>query len=457
MGTLYESRESSSPMITRAVAAALGNQKFSPYEFPLYQRIALSIVGLFHQNLASWVIPRAQPISALDKREIEDLQIDGLIQNRLKDYSKLDRKFPAIVCGVGMGGTTTHICTSLEALFLPQAFVMTLKGGTRTGDVNEYINRSLDLAKKITDRNPEVMTIQHYDPIHDGWLVKNVNHLRLKLINLPAGYKEFIIQHLAPGGEIIYLEGRASWLRYRLGLRNVFQLGGWGDISAREFLEGSSRIVEFCQKEGISSNWKLTGYELEEGPESEWGSEPGLKEALADFCEKQGFKFIPISFKDPNLFSRLAFSAVKRQLEQSGQKPQGSIIEMFSQYDPDAVANYGILPLWLIFNTKDSARFLQSSIHDLPKDIPLFFSPLSTFSHTPDIASFDEWEKSLKEFSVINIGARKTHYPADATALVSWQENLEKWKKQHSKVKLDRISGKLLKEMTEEIQKTYPE
>jgi len=107
---------------------------------------------------------------------------------------------------------------------------MTLKGGSSDGDVIKYFERSKNLASHITDSNPGVMTIQHFDPIHDGWLVRRVNHLRLKLIHMPEEYKKFILTHIKPGGDVVYLEGGAKWLRYQVGERNVFQvwwLGGY--------------------------------------------------------------------------------------------------------------------------------------------------------------------------------------------------------------------------------------
>lgn len=448
MKDLYESRESSSPMITRAVAAALSNRRFIPYEFSSLQKMALYLIGIFPPELAEFLIPRVQNDTALNRQDVQQLKIDELIQQRIMDYRDLVKKFPRIVCGVGMGGATTHLCSILGAPFLPQAFVMTLKGGTQTGNVEEYVNLSMEIAKEITENNPEVMTIQHYDPIHDGWLVKRVNHLRLKLVDLPIVYKTYIKDHLEPGGEIIYLEGKANWLRYRLGERNVFQVGGWGDISSKEFLDGSLRIYDFCKKEHISADWRLPRYELEEGAESEWGTEPGLREALEVFCSEEGYQFSPIAFSDPNDFSKLAFYAAQEQFSRNGVEPRGTIVEMFSQYDPDAVANYGLLPLWLIFNTKDSAQFLNSMSSKFPKGKPVFFSSLSTFSRTPDIATWGEWEDALDGCEVIQIGARADHYPADAMALVSWQKKLNAWKRLQNRIKLSCLSGQDLKEIT---------
>ena len=117
--------------------------------------------------------------------------------------------------------------------FLPQAFVTTLKHGSMTGDVNEYLHRSLDIALRLADENPGIMTIQHFDPVHDGWMTRFVNHLRFKLLDLPSAYTDFIKSKLEPGGAVVYLDSGASWLRYRVGPRSVFQVGGWGGYFSR--------------------------------------------------------------------------------------------------------------------------------------------------------------------------------------------------------------------------------
>ena len=225
-----------------------------------------------------------------------------------------------MVLGAGMGGATTYLSLSLNAPFLPQAFVVTLKKGSYSGNPNEYLNRTLDAALEIAQKDTRIMTIQHYDPIHDGWLTRFVNHLRFKLIDLPDAYANFIRNYVEPGGAVVYLDGGAQWLRYRVGERSVFQVGGWGDISATEFLEGSPRIIDYAKRTGLkTSKWTLDTqkWPLETGPESEWGCEPGLAEAVQVFCKREGYRFVRISLPHPNDFSRLAFSAAAKILWRS--------------------------------------------------------------------------------------------------------------------------------------------
>jgi hypothetical protein len=426
--TSIESTESSSPIVTRAVAAGLRGESCDNYEFPGWQKALLTGLGFLPQAVARFAISRFQSISGLSPRVLNDFSMDELVYARLGDYTQNSGTFPAISVGAALGGATTYLSLALGGPFLPQTFVVTLKGGSKSGNVNEYLLRNLTSALRIAKENPGLMTIQHYDPVHDGWLTRFVNHLRFKLLDLPPAYAEFIKSRLKPGGALVYFEGGASWLRYRVGPRSVFQVGGWGGISAEEFLEGSDRLVHYARRAGLKfMDWKLNDYPLEKGPESEWGSEPGMAEALEAFSKIEGYRFIRIPLTDPINFSQLAFAAARKLLEKEGRQPSGTLVEMFSQFDANASFQSGLLPVWLIFNTQDSLEYLKKMSKQFPAGQPVFFSPLSTFSLTPDLVPFKEWDEVLTHFQLINIGARASHYPSDARALVKWADPLRKW------------------------------
>jgi hypothetical protein len=133
----------------------------------------------------------------------------------------------------------------------------------------------------------------------------------------------------------------------------------------------------------------------------------------------------------PHDYSRLAFFAQKYLLEQTGLQPAGVLIEMFSQFDATAVRQTGLLPLWLVFNTRDSLEFLQTMRPFFPQNRPVFFSPLITFSETPDLVPWQGWQAALQSLDWRNIGARPSHYPADALALTNWAAPLRRWAAQH--------------------------
>jgi len=446
-----ESPESSSPIVTRAVAAGLQGQYSETYQFPTWQKIVLTALGALPQSAARFTISRFESITGLPPGVLNNFHMDDLIATRLADYADLSGPFPAIIAGAALSGATAYLSLVLGGPFLPQAFVVSLKRGSMTGDVNEYLHRSLDTALRIADENPGLMTIQHYDPVHDAWMTRFINHLRFKLLDLPSAYAEFIKSRLEPGGAVIYLESGASWLRYRVGPRSMFQVGGWGGISTEEFLEGSDRIRLYARKAGLKfTDWKLKDYPLERGPESEWGSEPGLDTALEAFCTRESYRFVRIPLPHPNDFSRLAFSAARKILEKENRQSEGVLVEMFSQFDANAALQAGLLPLWLIYNTGDSLEYLKEMRVKFPAGKPVFFSPLATFSLTPDLVPWKDWESALTDLDWTNIGTRPGHYPADARALVKWVEPLREWVAKNRKPVTARLEAEELQELREE-------
>lgn len=451
-----ESTESSSPIITRAVAANLQGKYCENFLLPTWQKFFLLTLGLLPQEIGRQVISRFQAISGLNPKALNNFSINTLVDQRLNDYAQLGQQFSCITLGASLGGATSYLASALGGPFLPQAFVITLKGGSPTGDVTQYFNRSFKQAIQITKNNPEIISIQHFDPVHDGWLTRYVNHLRFKLLSLPSSYSNFIKNKLMNGGTLVYLDGQAEWLRYQVGKNNYFQVGGWGDISPQEFLDGSPRIRDYAQKAGLrNTDWKLEGYPIEYGPESEWGSEPGMAEALEEFCHAEGYKFVRICFPHPKDFSRLAFNCAETLIELSGQTPAGVLIETFTQFDSQAAIRSGLLPLWLIFNTQDSLLYLKEMRTRFPPSKPVFFSPLATFSVTPDIVPWSDWEAALSGWGWTNIGARPSHYPSDTRAIVRWAKPLRKWVAAHPQFLMRKIEPTKLLEIASRIRTQY--
>ena len=422
----FESAESASPVLTRLVAGVLSDHPETVFDFNAFEKIGLALLNRLPVSVARAVVRLQFRWTALSPREAEKLQVDQLVAARLADYDGVDGKFDTILVGSAMGGATAHLAAVLGAPFLPQPFILGLRGGSPEDEISPHLVITSRVAERILDRNPEVMAIGHFDPIHDGWLTRVVSHLRLKLIDLPRGYRVFLQNKLKPGGTIVYLDCKARWLHYKLGPRQVYQIGGWGGVSPKEFIEGSERIDHALVESGSKhrGGWGIPEQEPVEGPESEWGSEPGLDRALEVFAREQGYGFERISFDDPQGFSRLAFLAHEELYRRQGREAEGVVVETFTQYDPQLVLSSGLLPLWLIFNTTDSREFLETQSQFFPRGKPVYFSGLVTLSRTPDMVPWEGWAQALEGFSWTSIGARPSRYPEDLISLWRWSERL---------------------------------
>lgn len=429
----YESPESASPRITRAVAAALHRREFKAFRFPWWQKLALTILNAGPRSLARaaarWDVGRRAHDPALAER----LKVEDLAIGRLADYQRLTGEFPAVVLGSALGGPAAHLAAALGGPFLPQPFVLNFKGGSPKDEVEPHFERSRALGERILANNADIMVIGHFDPVHDGWLTSQVNHVRIKLLRTPPAYTDFLRARLRKGGVIVYLDCRAEWPQYQIGKDHVYQIGGWGGIDPQDFLAGNAAIDAYLERKGSPhrGGWRVSGLPLKHGRESEWGSEPGLDADLAAFARRAGFRFLRLTFDRPSALARFTYHVYEHLLERNGLTPQGVLVEMFTQYDPSSVLAGGLLPLWLVFNTRDSLAVLQEMRACFPEDRPVFFSALATLSRTPDMVPWEGWTEALQGLDWRSIGASETRYPEDLKALWRWQTPLRKWVQAH--------------------------
>jgi hypothetical protein len=421
-----ESAESASPLITRLVAGSLAREQVEGLALAPLERLGLRLLERLPvrvaRTVATWRVARG----ALPDGRARGLSSDELVQARLGDYKRLPGKYDVILCGSALGGASAHLATILGGPFLPQPFILGLKGGTRDDQLQTYLERVKPIAEDILQNNPQVRAIAHFDPVHDGWLTRSMCHLRLKLIGLPAGYREFIQRRLKPGGTIVYVDCSAQWLQFKLGERLELQVGGWGGISPEEFIEGSDRIDRFLAESGSNhrGGWRPPDVEPAWRPESEWGSAQGLDQELKELAASADFGYEHLRFDHPHKFSRLAFAAHRELYSRAGIEPRGILIEMFTQYAPWAALERGLLPLWLIFNTQDSLDFLRAEREHFPEGIPVFLSALVTLSRTPDMVAWDDWADAMEGLSWHSIGASREKYPEDLLALGNWASRL---------------------------------
>lgn len=424
-----ESGESASPVITRLLGSYLTGGQEDVFKFATWEKAGMCLLNSLPVGISKMAVRQRFKAAALDPEEALSVGAADLVEARLNDYAALQgQKFPAIMIGAAMGGATAHLAALLGIPFLPQPFILGLRGGSPDDELDAHMELTSRVARSVLDQNPELMAIAHFDPIHDGWLTRVVSHLRFKLITLPEGYRRFIRDVLEPGGVILFLECGAQWLQYEIGERHRYQIGGWGGLSAPEFLNGSGRIDTALENAGSPhrGGWSVGDRRTFKLPESEWGSEPGLESAVKRFADEEGYRFERIVGKDPHDFSTLAFAAHRRFYASQNRQPQGVVVETFTQYDPGMTLRAGLIPLWLIFNTTDSLAFLKSMTTDFPGELPVFFSGLVTLSRTPDMTPWEQWAQALSSFEMHNVGARPHRYPEDLVSLWAWSERLRK-------------------------------
>ncbi len=431
------SKSDSSAVAMRSVAAALKGEYLDVWELSPWQEKLLSLLRLGGKRLVTTAVEHSISLIAVDSRWASKLRTDHLAGWAVSLYDGLEGPWDAIIIGAPNGGVA-HIATALGVPFLSQHFLISFREHTHPDDVEHYQAHGAALAESILRRNSDLAVINHYDPLHDRFLVGRVNHIRCKLLDLPEHYEAFIRRNLRPGGTILFTDCRYPWPMYFIGERYWFQVGGLGAVPARAFIEGyHSEIAALQRAAGAEprGHWGLKGHRAFEMPESEWGALPPLHQRLRHFARENAYNFLAIEGSHPTYFSHLAFRLWRRLLKHEMLDPQGVFVETFTQVAPVAARKAALLPLWVPWNDRESLSYLRRVRRDfglMPELIgkPLFWLPLPTFSETFDMAPWSAWIETLNG-DVHPLGMRPRLYPTDPMAFSAARRELAAWVEAH--------------------------
>jgi hypothetical protein len=427
-------REDSSAVAMRSVAAALRGEFVEVWNVRPWQQGALRLIALAGKRVSIAVIEHFVAASSVDPVWAQRITTSDLASWAVSLYGELEGPRDALIVGAPNGGVA-HLATAMDAPFLSQHFVTSYRDPTPVDDVATYQAHGAALAGQILSRNPDLAVINHYDPLHDRFLVGRVNHIRYKLLDLPEAYRTFIRQTLRPGGALIFTDCRYSWPMYFIGERHWFQVGGLGAVEPPAFIQGRHPEIAALQAAAGAApvgNWGLKAHTAFEMPESEWGALPPLRDRVARFADENGYRFLALEGGHPETFSYLAFRVWRRLLKRAEIEPQGIFVETFTQVAPAAARRTALLPLWLPWNCEDSLDFLRRALRDLKqtpllKDKPILWMPLPNFVETFDMAPWSGWLEALSGIApayrvagsnVHPLGMRPHLYPADPTALI---------------------------------------
>jgi len=429
--TVFVETTDSSSICMRSVGAALRSEFFQPHDFGRLAEILAPLLSRLGPGFNTWVVNRVLSMTGTAPDLADHITTPDLAHHALACYEGLAGPYEAVILGAPNGGVA-HLATALQVPFLSQPFLTSFKDHKHADDIKTYAAHGEALARRILARNPDLAIVNHYDPLHDRFLVRWVNHIRYKLLDLPQAYREAIRHWLSPGGPIIFINCRYPWRQYRVGERHTFQVGGLGGIGDEEFLTGGPEIEAMQRKEGspFVGGWRLD-LPLETQPESEWGTSPEFGLACQSFAQENGYQFWALDGDHPEYFSWLAFHAHLAVLCKEGREPQGTFIDCFTQVNPLGARLGSLLPLWLPFNCTDSLSFLKRMVAELPIGRPVLFAPVPNFAGTFDTVKMDAWMDALSEFDVHLLGINPRHYPADLAGLFRFRPALRSWCDQH--------------------------
>jgi len=435
---IREAPESSSAATLRAVVAALKDSWHAPQQGTNAEKRLAKAASRLPESVIRKLIAYEVRQRALDPNLARHVKTEGLARQAVAHYKHIEGKigYPAILIGAPNGGVA-YLAALLGVPFLPAYYLLSFAHHSDPDDILAYEQRGSELIEPILRQNPDLLAVNHYDPVHDRFLIEEVNHIRLKLLSLPSAYQAFIEQHLAPGGVVFYVDNEFPWRQYRIGDRHWFQVGGLGGFSDEEFLRGSPVLDEWLaqEKSDHRGGWRLPQYEdqLEETRESEWGSIPPFREAVKAFVDnRDDWEFRALHGYHPEDFSALAYTAYLWESRLHNREVNGLLVECFSQINPTAALRADLLPLWMPFNTQDSLEFFARMTPLIPKSLPVVLSLLANFTKPPDLPLAQAWERIASRIGPVHwIGIQPDLYPMDLASLFDYVTDLQRWVQSH--------------------------
>ncbi|MBC7263953.1 MAG: hypothetical protein H5T64_06270 [Chloroflexi bacterium] len=427
----YIENTDSSAIAMRSVAAALRGEFFASQDRGPLAELAARFISLLGPRAITWAVERVVATSGINPRFAHAVRTENLAQYAVSLYHDCKGPYSAVILGAPNGGVA-HLATALGVPFLSEHFLTSYRDPAHPDDIATYKAHGDALAQPILANNPDLAVVNHYDPLHDRFLVKYVNHIRMKLLALPQAYRDFIRIRLQPGGTIIFIDCRYLWRQYRVAERHTFQVGGLGGVSDEQFMTGTPEIEAMQRAEGspFVGGWRLD-LPLSVEPESEWGTLPEFRAACEAFARQNGYQFLALEGNTPEAFSVLAYRAHRKLSEKEGRQPRGVFFDCFTLVNPVASRISRLLPLWLPFNCRDSLDFLRRMLPEIPTEMPVLFAPLPNFAPAFDTVPMAEWQTTLSNHKVNWLGINPRLYPTDILGLLRFRREIESWCQAH--------------------------
>ena len=386
--------------VVREVAEALTGEGRSILEsYPRGSEIFLGLVSLLPERARIAAIEWGMRLSlGHDPDRADDVSVDALAAWCVDQYPGDGTRYEAIVVG-SPNGAVAHLAALLGAPFLTSSFGLVFdRNAIDPDDLDAYLKTSLLAARRIVAANPtpQFEVVCHYDPIHDRSVAKAADFVRIKLHELPACYRDFIRDRLAPGGSLVLVNCAYAWPQAALDERIFLQVGGLGAVDPADYLARwpADRPAELRR-------------------ESEWGCPEGFAAAVRDYAESANVDLLEIAFDHPSDYSLLAYDAY---LACDGARPDLLLIDSFNHQNARTNLATGIPGLWLPFNTEDGPDLVERAIAGRTFDA-VYLAPLPSFARSPDILSLDAWRDLVSPSGPLRlIGVRPDKYPADPLA-----------------------------------------
>ncbi|TDC84022.1 hypothetical protein [Actinomadura sp. 7K507] len=389
---------------------------------PGYLQAPMSALLRAAIRLPSRVTEKAYAMSgwaeAMSPDRTGDIRSEALAEWIVSHYPR--RRYPAVFIG-SSDGALVHLAAALSVPWLPQTVLIPVRRrGGHPDDSCAGLRLSEPAGHALVEANPDLVLHHMHDANQDRLMIAGMSYFRVKWRRLPAAYRGFLRDCLAPGGTIIVTDCGLRWPTTRIGERYVFQHGAYGGITAEEFHEGSPRVTEFLARNGSPHRTWHAPAPDGDSPEAEWGFDPSLLADLSDFPVHR------LRFPAPQALSPAVADLYRAWYRQRGIPDTRMFASCFLLLEPWWTLRTGSVPYWLTFNTEPARRNLLEYLDGTdPYDeirLTLFSNGVPALGQAPIPA----WREVLTRARTTGTftGVDTAAYPRDFAAFARMHQSL---------------------------------
>lgn len=406
--------DSSSTML-RGAANYLRGKDLSGLAFVPSSRALGALVNAPPKKIRQLVYILGGRKEAVPPEKIPNLRAEEISQWAVNQYSSR-RSYPAVLMG-SSNGALIHFCAALGIPWLPQTVLVPVrrKKGISADELKGDAEAFVEPAARLLERNPELQVNQMHDPVQDRLMVQQMGYFRVKRLTVGETYERFLKRTLPAGGTIFVSECTFRWPMTKMGERHFFQVGGYGGVGPREYLNGSRRISAFLKKQKSKvRRWDTPKADVQK-PEAEWGFEPSMLVDLRKIAKRHGWRIRRIVFNDPAAASPMIADLYRWWYEQRGIPSSRVFAESFLLMDPWWCLRTGSIPFWMVFNTGSSAEELKRYIRRRGPFDEVYLTLFANSVRGIDLTSIPDWNVILRKARKNSafIGVDETSYPYD--------------------------------------------
>jgi hypothetical protein len=208
----------------------------------------------------------------------------------------------------------------------------------------------------------------------------------------------------------------------------VFQFGGSGGASSKDYLEGSPSVERWLERSGSHRRrWDPPAPDGE-SPEAEWGFEESLRADVERVAAERDWRVVRVAFDEPQDPSPLVAELYRWWYRQRGLEANRLLVDSFILMDPWWTLRLGAVPFWAKFNVQSSAEALERYLDGTEPydeiDLMLFSHGVSSFG----LAPIERWRSLLSRARRRSglLGVDPNAYPADFATFARYHPALRR-------------------------------